>query len=235
MTAWAAKRFWTKASAEPCDGGFTVRLDDKPVRTPLKHPLILPTLPMAEAIVAEWDAQSGKIDPASMPSTRFANSAIDKVRPQLAEVVAIIAAYGATDLLCYRAIGPADLVARQSAAWDPLLAWVADAAEAPLNVTIGVVPIDQPGPSLAALGARVSGLTPFQIAAFHDLVAISGSLVLALAIASRHIDAETAWSLSRIDEDWQAEQWGDDEDALAVAALRKGAFLQADRFLALCG
>jgi chaperone required for assembly of F1-ATPase len=235
MTAWAAKRFWTDAIPEPCDGGFTVRLDTRLVRTPLKTPLVLPTKAMADAIAAEWQAQTGKIDPATMPCTRAANSAIDKVAPQFDEVVEMLAAYGGTDLLCYRATGPDALIARQATAWNPLLDWAATALGAPLNTTAGVMHIPQPDSSLAALQAQVARLTAFQLAAFHDLVAISGSLLLALAVIHGRLSADEAWTLSRIDEDWQAELWGEDEDATALAALKRAAFLQADRFFALCG
>ena len=235
MTAWAAKRFWTAAVAEPCAGGFAVRLDARPVRTPAKAAVVLPTLAMAQAIAAEWDAQTGVVAPATMPCTRAANSAIDKITPQSDEVAALLAAYGGTDLLCYRATGPEALIQRQAAAWDPVLAWAATALGAPLVATAGVMHIPQPEASLAALTAEVRGLTPFQMAALHDLVAISGSLVLALAVTHRHLTVDEAWGLSRIDETWQAELWGLDEDAAAYEALRKAAFLQADRFFGLCG
>ena len=235
MSGWAAKRFWAEAVTEPCDGGFTVRLDARPVRTPAKAPLILPTLAMAQVIAAEWDAQVGLVNPATMPCTRAANSAIDKVAVQFDEVVGLIAAYGETDLLCYRATGPEALVQRQADAWDLVLDWAANALCAPLRATAGVMHIAQPEASLAALETEVRVLTPFQLAAFHDLVAISGSLVLALAVTRRHLTVEQAWSLSRIDETWQADLWGTDDDAAANEALRKAAFLQADRFFGLCG
>jgi chaperone required for assembly of F1-ATPase len=234
MTAWTAKRFWTAAIAEPCDGGFTVRLDTRPVRTPAKQPLIVPTLALAQAIAAEWEAQTGAIDPATMPFTRWSNSAIDKVAPQFDAVVDIVAAYGASDLLCYRAPGPEALVARQVAAWDPVLHWSATSLAAPMRATTGVIPIAQDTASLAALTARVAAQTPFQLAAFHDLVALSGSLVLALAVTLRHLDAATGWSLSRIDETWQAGQWGTDAEAAERAATKQAAFLLADRFYTLC-
>ncbi len=134
MTAgWTAKRFWQAATAEATEGGFTVRLDGRPVKTPAKAPLVLPTLALAQAIAAEWDAQTGTVRPATMPLTRAANSAIDKVAPMRAEVIAELAGYGGTDLLCYRAEGPEALVARQAAAWDPLLDWAATALRAPLR------------------------------------------------------------------------------------------------------
>lgn len=235
MSVWTARRFWSTASAVPVEGGFTVHLDGRPVRTPLKAPLVLPTLGLAEAVAAEWQAQDGKVRPETMPFTRTANSAIDKVAAQQDEVVAMLAAYGDSDLLCYRAEGPADLVARQAAGWDPLLDWAAQALDAPLVATAGVIHIAQPGESLEALATQVSALSPFELSAFHDLVAISGSLVLALAVTHKRLSAEEAWSLSRIDEEWQISLWGEDEEAAEVAALKREAFLQADRFYGLCG
>jgi len=219
---------------EPCDGGFTVRLDARPVRTPAKAALVVPSLTMASAIAAEWQAQQGTIKPETMPVTRSANAALDKIAPQFAEVAGLIAAYGASDLLCYRATGPAGLVARQAAAWDPMLAWAAEALAAPLAVTAGVTPITQPAASLARLTAKVHACTPVELAALHDLVMISGSLVLGLAVTHGHADARTIWQLSRIDEDWQIEQWGQDHEAGESAALRRAALIHAERFHHLC-
>jgi len=235
MSAWAPKRFWQNARVEPCDGGFTVRLDARPVRTPAKAALVVPSLTMASAIAAEWQAQQGTIKPETMPVTRSANAALDKIAPQFAEVAGLIAAYGASDLLCYRATGPAGLVARQAAAWDPMLAWAAEALAAPLAVTAGVTPITQPAASLARLTAKVHACTPVELAALHDLVMISGSLVLGLAVTHGHADARTIWQLSRIDEDWQIEQWGQDHEAGESAALRRAALIHAERFHRLCG
>ena len=235
MSAWKAKRFWTEARAEPCEGGFTVRLDNRPVKTPAKVALVVPTLALAQAIAAEWDAQQGAVRPETMPVTRAANSAIDKIVPQRAEVVDIVAAYGGSDLLCYRAVGPEALVARQAAGWDPLLDWAAQAVGARLAVTRGVMHVAQDDGALARLTARVAAFTPFELAAVHDLVAISGSLVLGLAVTDGRLSAQEAWALSRIDEAWQVEQWGEDEEAAASEAARHEAFLAAARFYALCG
>ncbi len=235
MSSWAARRFWTTASAVPVEGGFAVHLDARPVRTPLKAPLVLPTFPLAEAVAAEWQAQEGKVKPETMPVTRTANSAIDKVAPQHSDVADMLAAYGGSDLLCYRATGPAGLIQVQAEGWDPLLTWAADTLSAPLQVTIGIVPVSQPAESLAALSRLVHQLDSFRLAAFHDLVAISGSLVLALAVIQRRLSAPEAWALSRIDEDWQISLWGEDEEAAEHAALKRAAFLAADRFYGLCG
>lgn len=235
MSVWTARRFWTTVEVIPADGGFAVKLDARQVRTPLKSPLILPTEGLAQAVAAEWQAQGAKVDPETMPFTRTANSAIDKVAPQFDAVADMLSAYGSSDLLCYRAEGPAGLVARQARDWDPLLDWSASALGAPLRATAGVMHVDQPDQSLATLRDLVGRQSPFQLAAFHDLVAISGSLVLALAVTHRRIAAETGWALSRIDEDWQAELWGQDDEAAEVADRKRAAFLQADRFYGLCG
>ena len=235
MTGWSARRFWTAAAVVPGAGGFAVQLDGRPVRTPLKAPLVLPTEALAQAVAAEWQAGEGTVDPRRMPFTRATNSAIDTVIPQFDAVVTMLADYGGSDLLCYRAEGPEALAARQAAAWDPLLRWAVQAHDAPLVITRGVMHRSQPEASLAALAAAVRGLSPFQLAAFHDLVALSGSLVLALAVARRRLTADEAWTLSRIDESWQIEEWGADEEAAEIAALKQADFLQADRFFALCG
>lgn len=235
MSVWAARRFWTTALAVPVEGGFTVHLDARPVRTPLKMPLVLPTLALAKAVAAEWQAQESSVNPETMPYTRSANSAIDKVQPQFAAVADMLAEYGGSDLLCYRAEGPAALAARQAQGWDPLLDWARDDLGAPLRQATGVMHVAQPEASLAALRHHVHAMSPFQLAAFHDLVAISGSLVLALAVARGRITADEAWTLSRVDEDWQISLWGEDEEAAEVAARKREALLQADRFYTLCG
>ena len=234
MGGWKAKRFWKAASVVPDGAGWAVRLDGRAVKTPAKAPLVVPTAAMAHAIAAEWDAQQGTVSPATMPVTRASNSAIDKVAVQFDEVAAMIAAYGGSDLLCYRAEGPAALVARQAAAWDPLLDWAAVVLSAPLVVTAGIVPVAQPAASLDRLAAEVRGFDPFRLAALHDLVAISGSLVIGLAIANGRIGVGDGWDASRIDETWQAEHWGLDDEAAELAALKQQALADAARFLRLC-
>ena len=235
MAVWAARRFWTSSTVEACDGGFTIRLDARPVKTPAKRPLVVPRAELAHAIAAEWDAQTQIIDPGTMPLTRASNSALDKVAPQREGVLDEISGFGGTDLLCYRAEGPKALVDRQAQGWDPLLDWAAKELGAPLTVTAGVIPVRQPPDSLARLREHLAAQSHFHLTALHDLVAISGSLILGLAVASRRLDADEAFALSRIDEAWQAEQWGDDEEAAETTALRLEAFRAAERFLGLCG
>ena len=232
-SAWAIKRFWTAANVVPTRDGFAIHLDDRPLRTPAKAAFFVPTRGLAALIAAEWDAQIDKVDPRTMPATRTANSAIDKVIPQKAEVAAMLAAYGGSDLLCYRADKPASLTERQAQRWDPLLDWAEQRFGARLATGPGVVPVAQDPVALALLTAEVDRQDAFQLAAFHDLVALSGSLVLALAVTDDRLSAEKAWALSRIDEDWQAEHWGKDDDATAMATIKHAAFLDAVRFHAL--
>jgi chaperone required for assembly of F1-ATPase len=236
MTGWAPRRFWQHASAQPVAGaGWGVRLDQRDLRTPAKAPLIVPTRALAEALAAEWDAQGAEVRPASMPLTRMANSALDKVTPQIGAVRAEVAGYGASDLLCYRAEGPPDLVARQVAGWDPLLDWAEGTLGARLGITTGIVHVAQPRSALARLRAEVAGFGAFSLAGLHDLVAISGSLVIGLAVARGHLAPDQGFALSRLDERWQAEVWGMDPEAAAAEAEKQSAFATAARFLSLCG
>ena len=234
MSAWTAKRFWKTATASACEGGLTVTLDGKPVKTPAKSALIVPTLALAEAIALEWDAQVGVIKPDTMPVTRAANSALDKVAPQFAEVSALLAAYGETDLLCYRATDPQELIDRQAIGWDPLLDWARETFDAPLVVTAGIIPVDQPEPSTRALAHPLAAYGCFRRAALRDVIAVSGSLVLALAVAHGRLSPQEAWQLSRIDETWQNELWGIDEEAAELEAFKQEALFAAHRFFELC-
>jgi len=230
MSDWAAKRFWTDANVVETPEGFTVHLDTRAVRTPAKSALIVPTQALAEAIAAEWQAQEDVIQPDEMPVTRAANSAIDRVGPQFREVADLIADYGDSDLICYRADTPQELVARQNAAWDPLMAWSGSALDAPLQAQTGVIHAPQDPASLQALKARVHACDAFELTALHDLVALSGSLVIGLAACADYRSISELWELSRIDEMWQIEQWGVDEEAEAETARKRRAFLDAHLF-----
>lgn len=234
MSVWAAKRFWKAAEVVPLDLGFAVHLDGRAVKTPAKNPLILPTQTLAQLIAAEWDAQSGIINPESMPMTRRANSALEKVAPNRSAVIDELAGYGASDLLCYRAHSPAELAARQAAGWQPWLDWAARDLAAPLRVTSGIVHIDQPRESLTALRDAVAQYDNFGLAGLHDLVAITGSLVLALAMAKGILTPDQGFALSRIDEAWQAEHWGRDADADQLESAKAAALHTASAFLNAC-
>jgi chaperone required for assembly of F1-ATPase len=230
MTEWKAKRFWKTATVAAAPGGYTVQLDGRPVKTPAKAPLEVPTEALAAAIAAEWDAQEGEVDPGAMPATRSANAAIDKVRPQHAAVAEMIAAYGDTDLLCYRADAPEGLVQRQAEAWDPLLAWAERDLGARLRPVTGVMHAPQDAAALAALTAQVRAMDAFALTAFHDLVSLTGSLILGFAAVHDQHPPETLWALSRLDETWQEEFWGVDEEARQTALRKQSDFLHAKRF-----
>lgn len=230
MSDWQPKRFWKTATAETCEAGFTVTLDGRPVRTPAKAHLTVPTMTMAKAIALEWDAQQDVVDPRKMPVTRGANAAIDKVRAQRTEVVSLLSEYGDSDLLCYRAAGPQELIERQAAAWDPILEWAVDSLGARLAVGEGVMHVAQRPEALRKLESQLAVLDDFSLAAAHDLISLSGSLVLALAVTHKKIAAQDAWLLSRVDEHWQIEQWGKDDEAEEAEAIKRTAFLDAARF-----
>lgn len=232
MTEWAAKRFWSGVDVTEADGGFQVQLDGRPVRTPGKSVLRLPTEALARLVAEEWVAVDEMIDPRQMPATRMANSAIAKVVPQMEAVVDHLAAYGETDLLCYRAEGPESLVARQAEAWDPWLDWAAETFGARLVVTAGIVPVDQPKDAVDRLRGEVAALGAFELAALHDLVMLPGSLVLGLAAARGAAGPDALWQVSRLDEIWQAELWGQDEEAERAAAAKAAGFADAAKFFA---
>lgn len=233
MSGWAPKRFWTRVTVERTGDGVEILLDKRPVRTPGKSPLALPGHALAEAIAAEWEAQERTVDPRTMPLTRMANSAIEKVAPQKDDVASYLAEYAGTDLLCYRAEGPEGLVARQEAAWNPWLAWAEARFGVKFATTQGVMPVEQAEDVVPAVRSHLSGFDPFELVAVHDLIGISGSAILGLAAAAGAGAPEDLWSVSRIDEDWQAEEWGRDEEAEAVRLLKRRDFLDAARFLDL--
>jgi chaperone required for assembly of F1-ATPase len=207
------KRFYKDVAVTP-DRGVT--LDGKPVRTPARAPLLLPTMAFAEAIAGEWAAQTGEIRPETMVLTGLANAAIDRIAPARADFAAGLARYAETDLLCYRADGPAPLVARQAEVWDPWLAWAAARYDVAFTVTTGILHQPQPSATVARIAAAYATFDPFVLAALAGVVTICGSAILGLAIAEGALDANGAWIAGQLDEIWQAEQWG--EDPLAVAA-----------------
>ena len=182
MSDWTMKRFWTDVAVAPEADGFSIKLDNRPVRTPAKRQLLLPNEAIANHVAAEWRAQDAAVDPMTMPWTRTANAAIDKVSVQRTEVMDHLASYAASDLLCYRAEGPASLVDRQADLWDPILNWVKHRFEAKLVIAKGIMPVDQPPKDLKLMCAAMTPMSDFQLTGFHDLVSLSGSFSIALAI-----------------------------------------------------
>jgi len=219
------RRFYKSVGIEAKDGEFALILDGRPVKTPAKAPLALPTRSLAEAVAAEWSAQVEIIDPTRMPLTRLVNVALDGVAAELAGVAAEIAKYGESDLLCYRAEGPEKLVRAQAEAWDPILA----ASESRLNArficSAGIVFVEQPlatrdavRRAVEAVGAGPSG--HFRLAALHVTTALSGSVLLALALAAGEMKLAEVWSAAHVDEDFQMRLWGQDQEAMARRASR---------------
>lgn len=208
------KRFWKDVAI---DGASVVTLDGRPVRTPGRVPLALPTARLADAIAEEWRAVPDAIDPRAMPLTGLANAAIDRVAPDVATFAAGLSAYGGSDLLYYRAQSPDALIARQQAAWDPWLDWARARYDVHFETTAGIMHRAQPTATLARLGEAVGALDPFRLAGLSPVVTITGSLILALALVDGAGDPDTVWTAANIDEDFQAEMWG--VDALAVEAL----------------
>lgn len=232
MSEWRARRFWTRAEVVPAERGMTVHLDGRPIRTPLKAAVVMPSHSLAEGVAEEWAAQSDVIDPLSMPLMRAVNATLDKVMPQHVEVIANLAEYGGSDLLCYRATGPDALIERQAEGWDPMLRWARETLGARLVTTRGVIPVPQAEAALNALHARVAALSAWELTALSEFVTLTGSLVLGLAVMEGWAP-ETIWPLGRIDETWQVEFWGADEEEAARVAARHEAFLQAHRYLTL--
>lgn len=232
-SARPVKRFYARAEVAAEGDGFAVRLDGRPVRTPARRPLVLPTRALGEAIAAEWAAQGERIDPRAMPLTGLANAALDRALPDAAAFGRALAAYAGSDLLCYRAEGPEPLVGRQAEHWDPLLGWARRRFDADFAIVRGVIPRPQPSSTLERLARAVATNDPFRLAGLAPLVTISGSLVIALALAEGAIGLEEAWTAATLDEAWQAEQWGDDPLAAAALAERRREFEAAWRFLSL--
>lgn len=224
------KRFWKDVTIT---AGRGIALDGRPVRTPGRLALVLPTDTLADAVAGEWRAVEGEIDPRAMPLTGLANTAIERVAPDPATFAASLAAWGESDMLCYRAETPEPLVERQAAAWDPLLDWARTRYDVHFVVTTGIMHQPQPPMTLARLGEAVAARSPFELAPLAPIVTITGTLVGALALVEGAVDSATLWTAAHIDEDWQAELWGRDPLALAAYEERQRDFDAAVRFLGL--
>ena len=233
MTVRTVSRFY-KAVAVAEDGGrFVVHLDGKTVKTPHRAVLALPNRRLAEAVAEEWAAQRDKVDPKSMPLTQLANTAIALLPEHRAKATERILAYGKSDLLCYRAEAPEELVQRQVAQWDPLLDWADKTFGAPLANGQGIAFVEQPAASLLALEAAVWRHDAFGLVALHAAATITGSLVLALALTEGRLTAAEALALAQLDETWQAEKWGRDAAAEARVAKLEADLEAVERFLRL--
>jgi chaperone required for assembly of F1-ATPase len=233
LTRPLPKRFYEEARSAPRGEGFEILLDGRSIKTPKKFPLMLPTHALAEGIAEEWARQGERIDPATMPLTKLANTAIDGIAGREAEVRADIVKYAASDLLCYRAEGPDGLVQRQAAAWDPVLDWAREALGARFILAEGVMPVTQPAQTLGMVAAALESLDAFRLAGLHVMTTLMGSALLALAHAHGRLTAEEAWNAAQVDEDWQIEQWGEVAEAAARRRRRWEEMRAASRLLQL--
>jgi chaperone required for assembly of F1-ATPase len=227
------KRFYKDVAVKDEGAGAALLLDGKTVRTPAKKSLALPSHALAEAVAEEWRAQGERIDPLTMPLTKLANSAIDGVAGREQAVIDDIMNHAASDLLCYRAPGPRGLVEAQAKHWDKVLAWAKEALGAPLVLGEGVVHVTQPQASLDRLKQAFAGRDPFSVAALHVMTALTGSALLALAVALGRLTPEEAWAAAHVDEDWQISQWGEDAEAAARRENRRRDFAAAAKMLRL--
>lgn len=229
------KRFYTLALSERDEdsGGYRILLDGRPVRTPMRAALAVPGAALAEAIVSEWSGQGEAIDPATMPITGLANATIDQVLSDVGGFADMIAQYAASDLLCYRASEPAELVAQQAAQWDPLLDWAGRRHGLTFTTTSGIMPVDQSPAVIGHLAEIVHGLDPWLLAGLSTVVTTSGSLIGSLALMEEAISPDTLWSAAHVDEDWQIRRWGEDHEAAARTAIRRAHYDDAARYCAL--
>jgi chaperone required for assembly of F1-ATPase len=227
------RRFWKEVTLEPSTFGHAVRLDGRPVKTPTRNELALPTKRLADAVVAEWGAVEKTVDPMQMPMTGFANAAIDHIGADRDGFVTAIAAYGETDLFCYRAAAGEPLAERQAAVWDPWLGWARARYDVSFVIVEGIMHQPQPEATLAKLRAAVAVRGTFELAAMAKLAHLSGSLIATLAVVDQAGQPEVLWSASCLDELWQEELWGADHWAQKNRSDRKSEFMAAVTFLEL--
>lgn len=227
------KRFYKQADVAALDGGWTITLDGRTVKTPAKALLKVPSQPLANAIAGEWQTQTTEIDPRTMPMMRTACTVIDGVIAKYDEVLAATLAYGGSDLLCYRAENPERLVIQQAKAWQPLLDWAKHSLAVNLQIGPGIVPVTQEPAALAQLEQHLKKLNAWELTGVHLLVGLSGSLILGLAVYHGRIDGHQIFELSQLDETYQQDNWGLDEEAQIRRANIRQDLSDAAKFLGL--
>ena len=235
MSEWKQKRFWKNVRVVSSEAGYFVKLDNKILKTPAKRQMLLPTEALAKKVASEWDEQIEEIDPSKMPFTKSSNAALDKVSEQFEEISALLGEYGDTDLLYYRADSPLELQKLQETGWDPIVKWAENTFKVQINCGTGIVYIPQNEKLFSEMQLKISDLSIFELTAFYDMVSITGSLILGLAIINGRLSAEEAYQLSRVDELWQFEQWGEDEEAQVASNLKNAAILHSEEFFSLSG
>ena len=234
MRPQAVRRFYKTVEVKEEDGRFVLSLDGRRARTPGRDPLASQSRTLMLEVAAEWERRRDTIDPAEMPLTRLVNSAIDGVAHTMAETRADILRYAGSDMLCYRAEEPDTLVARQAQAFDPVLRWAADELSARFRVTAGIVHVAQPPEALSAIGAALEAYdNPVELAALSVMTTLTGSALLALAVARGSLPWEAAWGAAHVDEDFEIERWGVDAEAMAQREARRREFEAAATAIAL--
>lgn len=233
MKAQLPKRFYEAASVAPAEAGYGVLLDGKPVRTPARNPLAVPSSALAEGLAAEFDAQTELVDPAQMPLLRLVNTALDGVTGNEQAVKEDIQRFASSDMICYRAGDPQGLVDRQCEHWDGVLDWVRSRFGAHFMLAEGVMHVSQPRAAIGAIGVYLAQIDdPLRLAALHSLTTLSGSALLAIALAEGFIDADALWAAAHVDEDWNIAQWGEDAEAMARRNSREADMRAAATVLA---
>ena len=227
------KRFWKDVAVERENGGWTIKLDGRPVKTPARTSLLVPTEALAEGIADEWRSVADTIDPRAMPLTGFANAAIDRVAPERQAFAEGLARYAEADLACYRADGPSKLVERQEKSWNQLLGWARRRFDVDFVTTTGLMHVAQPQATVERLAHAVTALDSFRLAGLSPLVTVGGSVIAALAVLEKALTPGQAWGAVSIDDCWQLEQWGSDADAEQALENRRRDFFAAARFLEL--
>ena len=233
MSEWKQKRFWNNVHVVLSEAGYFIKLDNKILKTPANKQMMLPTEALAKKVASEWDEQVEEIDPTTMPFTKSANAALDKVSEQFEEVSSLLGEYGDTDLLYYRADSPLELQKRQKTGWDPIVKWAENTFKVQINCGTGIVYIPQNDKLVKETRRKINNLSIFELTALYDMVSITGSLILGLAIINRRLSAEEAYQLSRIDEKWQLKQWGEDQEAQVASNLKNIAMMHSEEFFAL--
>jgi chaperone required for assembly of F1-ATPase len=226
------RRFYKSVTVS---GDLAIALDGRPVKTPLKQVLRLPSRPLAEAVAAEWAGQGETIEPFSMVMTRLANTAIDRVIPERARIIAELVAFAGCDLICYRAAAPPELLARQEAAWDPVLAWARARLDASFLVVHGIAHRPQPERTLSTIATHLESIDAFSLTALHNMATLTGSALLAAMVGAGALAPEAAWRAAHVDEDFQIAHWGEDAEAAARRLARHVEFEACCRFLVLVG
>jgi chaperone required for assembly of F1-ATPase len=230
VTPSLKKRFWKNAEVANVGNGFVIELDGHVIRTPSKALLKVESHKIAEQIAFEWMAQKKVVNPATMPNTRMANSVIDKIMVNREAVIEMLAEYAGSDLLCYRATTPQGLINHQNEIWNPILNWSKNSLLAPMLTTSGVMHIKQSIKSISIYQDKLEEMNPYQLAGMHDLITISGSFVIPMALISNQLNVSDAWYAATVDERWQEKQWGIDDEAAEALETRRLDFEFAYKF-----